>query len=61
VSDERLGEDSADVQERVSQARKIQAERFKGSKLICNAEMTPAEIRDFCHTDEAAAACSRRP
>ncbi len=35
-------------------ARELQRQRFKGTKLACNAEMTPAEVRDYCRTDPAA-------
>jgi len=54
LSDDRLGESSERVQERVSAARRVQQERFNGSKLVCNAEMTPAEVRAFCTTDDSA-------
>jgi magnesium chelatase family protein len=54
LADDRLGETSAKVQERVVAARAIQRLRFKGSKLTCNAEMTPTEVRDFCKTEDAA-------
>ena len=32
-------------------ARERQLERFKGTKLTCNAEMGPTEVREFCQTD----------
>jgi len=54
LSDSRLGEPSSKVQQRVTAARGIQQKRFAGSKLICNAEMTPAEVRAFCATDDSA-------
>ncbi|MBN2239743.1 MAG: YifB family Mg chelatase-like AAA ATPase [Dehalococcoidales bacterium] len=54
LSDDRLGESSAKVQERVVAAREIQTRRFKGTGLITNSEMTPAEVREFCKTDDAA-------
>jgi magnesium chelatase family protein len=54
LADERLGETSEKVQARVIAARALQRERFKGTKLACNAEMTPTEVRDFCQTEEAA-------
>src|SRR3990170_9093309 len=38
------GEPSAAVRERVQQARAVQAARFTGSRLTCNAEMTPVEV-----------------
>ncbi len=54
LTDKRLGETSEKVQARVTAARERQLKRFKGSKLTSNAEMTPSEIREFCHVEDAA-------
>ena len=54
LTDDRLGEPSAKVQTRVNAARSRQLERFKGSRLTCNAEMTPTEVREFCQVEESA-------
>ena len=54
LADDRLGEPSEKVQARVVAARSVQQKRFKGTKLSCNAEMMPGEIREFCHVEEAA-------
>jgi magnesium chelatase family protein len=54
LADDRLGEQSDKVQGRVKAARSIQQKRFKGSKLTCNAEMTPPEVREFCQAEESA-------
>jgi magnesium chelatase family protein len=54
LSDSRLGETSERVRARVAGARLLQQSRFKGSRLICNADMTPAEIKEYCHTDASA-------
>ncbi|MBI2832156.1 MAG: YifB family Mg chelatase-like AAA ATPase [Chloroflexi bacterium] len=54
LSDDRLGEESARVQVRVTNARLRQQERFKGTKLASNSEMTPSEVRAFCQTDDSA-------
>lgn len=54
LTDKRLGESSVKVQERVTAARERQLARFKGTRFTCNAEMTPAEIRDFCHVEDSA-------
>lgn len=51
LADDRLGEKSEKVQARVKAARARQIERFKGSKLTCNAEMTPTEVREFCRVE----------
>jgi magnesium chelatase family protein len=54
LADNRLGESSAKVQARVTAARARQLERFRGTKLTCNAEMTAAGIREFCRLEDAA-------
>jgi len=54
LTDDRLGEKSDKVQARVAAARWLQRERFAGTKLACNAEMTPAEVREFCRVEESA-------
>ncbi len=36
------------MRERVSRGRRVQAERFAESQLVCNAEMTPTEVRTYC-------------
>jgi magnesium chelatase family protein len=54
LADDRLGEESEKVQKRVEAARLIQRQRFKGAKLLCNAEMTPTEVREYCQTEESA-------
>jgi magnesium chelatase family protein len=54
LTDKRMGETSDKVQARVTKARERQLKRFTDTKLTSNAEMTPAEIREFCHIEEAA-------
>lgn len=54
LADDRLGEQSDKVQVRVKAARSIQRKRFEGTKLTCNAEMTPPEVRAFCQAEESA-------
>jgi len=54
LADDRLGEKSDKVQARVKAARSLQRERFDGTELTCNAEMTPTEVRDFCQAEESA-------
>jgi len=54
LADDRLGEPSATVQSRVNAARSLQLERFRGTRLTGNADMTPSEIRGFCQVEEAA-------
>ncbi len=63
LSEKRLGEPSAAVRQRVEAAREIQRTRFlnagrPGGKIkpedqvLCNADMHPAEVRQFCPLDE---------
>jgi len=54
LADDRLGEKSEMVQARVKAARSRQQKRFEGTRLTCNAEMTPAEVREFCQAEEQA-------
>ena len=75
LSDQRLGEPSESIRQRVEAARQIQRLRFasNGTKpptdgsgaaaseeasslpslITCNADMRPAEVRQFCKLDEA--------
>jgi magnesium chelatase family protein len=54
LSDDRLGEGSERVRSRVEGAHAIQQERFQGTRLTCNAEMTPVEVREFCQVEPEA-------
>jgi magnesium chelatase family protein len=53
LSDERLGEPSAAIRARVEAARERQRQRFEGTRLLSNADMGPAEVRDHCRVDDA--------
>ncbi len=53
LSDDRLGEPSAAIRERVEQARAHQRARFEESGLMCNADMGPSGVREFCSLDSA--------
>lgn len=59
LSGDRLGEPSANIRKRVERARELQRERFKahtatnGAHLQVNADMGPAEVRQFCELDDA--------
>ena len=54
LADTRLGEPSSAIRARVEAARKRQRESFKAVEGVsCNAEMRPAEIREFCELDAA--------
>ncbi|RLC96748.1 MAG: magnesium chelatase [Chloroflexi bacterium] len=53
LTDGGCGETSEKVRARVERARHIQRERLQGSGVMCNADMTPAEVRQFCQLDGA--------
>jgi magnesium chelatase family protein len=52
LSANRLGEPSAQIRERVERARSAQQKRYANTKLTCNADMGPAEVRQHCELDE---------
>ncbi|MER3401609.1 MAG: magnesium chelatase [Thermoflexus sp.] len=51
LTDDRRGEPSAAIRERVEQARARQRERFHGTGITCNAEMGPGHIRAYCRLE----------
>lgn len=51
LADRTEGESSAIIAGRVEQARGIQLERFRGTRVHSNAQMTPRQIRKFCEPD----------
>ncbi len=59
LTDDRRGEPSAAVRERVEQAREMQRRRFAGTPLTCNADMGPTDIREYCRLDEGGRALVR--
>ena len=54
LADKRQIENSATIRTRVQAARERQLKRFTGTKLTCNAEMGPSEVRDFCNVEPSA-------
>ena len=56
LTDGNQTEPSAEVRERVEESRARQRLRFSESRLACNAEMGPVEVREFCQRflDDAA-------
>ncbi|MEI6704906.1 MAG: hypothetical protein WCL71_15445, partial [Deltaproteobacteria bacterium] len=44
-------ESSAEIAKRVARSREIQLERYKGTKIHCNAQMTPRFIKKYCELD----------
>jgi magnesium chelatase family protein len=53
LADSRQSESSAAVNQRVEAAREIQRMRFAGTSLTCNADMHPAQVRQYCILDES--------
>lgn len=47
-----VGEPSTDIRARVQRARDLQAERFKGRPITCNAEMSSPMVKRFCPIDD---------
>ncbi len=53
LSEERKGESSVDIRERVTASREIQSERFKDFENVhYNAQMSVKQIREFCKLSE---------
>jgi magnesium chelatase family protein len=59
LSDDRLGETSQCVRDRVEAARDRQRRRFEGTARATNADMGPGEVRKFCRLDDAGVALMR--
>ncbi len=53
LADRSEGESSALIAGRVVRSRAVQLERFKGSRVHCNAQMPPRFIKKFCEPDAA--------
>jgi magnesium chelatase family protein len=53
LTDDRLGEPSEAIRQRVERARETQRQRFTDAPLGCNADMGPGEVRKICRLDEA--------
>ena len=60
LSDQRLGEPSDAIRPRVEAARARQRARLADPGLTCNAEMGPAEVRQYCPLDDAGRALVRQ-
>lgn len=54
LADRRSVESSSTIRTRVQAARERQLQRLAGTKLTCNAEMGPSEVRDYCGVEPAA-------
>ena len=60
LRDKSAQETSATIKERVSKARQIQYERFKGTGIYTNAQMSSAMINKYCALDKAGEAILER-
>ncbi len=54
LTSEKKSESSAEIAKRVQAARDIQQQRFAGKSIHANAQMGPAELREYCHLTDAA-------
>ena len=52
LSETKNGEGSETICKRVISARKIQQQRFAGTKIFTNAEMGNTELKKFCGLDQ---------
>ncbi len=60
LADKAQSETSLQIRERVNRARQLQTERYKGTGINCNAQLTPSLLRRHCvMTDEASAYLNR--
>lgn len=50
----RKEESSAQIKVRVDAAQAVQARRFQGSSVTCNAQIPPERLREVCRTEPAA-------
>ena len=54
ISSEKKEESSAEIRKRVSKARDIQNERFRGTQITCNAKITPDMLGRMCPMSDKA-------
>ena len=53
LADRSEAESSAEIARRVERSRDIQIDRFKGTKIHCNAQMNARHLRKHCELDAA--------
>lgn len=56
LSSAKKEESSEEIRKRVTKARAIQSERFKGTGITCNALITDSKLQQFCPMDKEASA-----
>jgi magnesium chelatase family protein len=54
LADDHKGEPSETVRARVEESRDIQRKRFAGTRIHCNAEMSPSQVKLFCQVESEA-------
>jgi magnesium chelatase family protein len=54
LTEDKPAEGAHEVRARVKAAHEIQLDRFRGTKIRCNADMTPKEVKEFCTVEPAA-------
>jgi magnesium chelatase family protein len=54
LSDTKLPESSAEIRKRVQAARAIQAERFRGTGITCNAQIPAGHLQTYCPVSDSA-------
>ncbi len=53
LTEDKPGEKSEVVRARVKASHEVQVGRFHGTRLQCNADMTPKEVKEFCTAEPA--------
>lgn len=54
LAEQKAGEPSSSIKQRVEKARQHQQERFGAGSIKCNAQMLPAQVRKFCRLTKEA-------
>jgi magnesium chelatase family protein len=53
LAETKVAESSEEIKKRVERARTLERQRYKGLKIMANAELPSKLIKDFCQIDEA--------
>ncbi len=54
LADKSNAENSETIRQNMQATRERQFQRFVGTKLTCNVEMGPSEVREFCSVESSA-------
>jgi magnesium chelatase family protein len=54
LTEDKPGESSEKARARVKAANGRQLERFRGITMMCNADMSPKEVKEFCRVEPTA-------